>query len=179
MVGTEEHAVKVLQARQELTGADRAWAGQYDEGDVVRYAKGSARLGIEPGEYARVERVDPKQNLITIERASGQQQTYDPRRRQGVAIYRENERAISQGERVQFTAPNKELKVANRELGTIERIDANGEMKIRMDSGRTVEFDLRQHPHLDYGYALTSHSSQGQTADRVLIHFDTERGQNW
>lgn len=177
VVGTEEHAVKVLQARQELTGADRAWAGQYDEGDVVRYAKGSARLGIEPGEYARVERVDPKQNLITIERASGQQQTYDPRRLQGVAIYRENERAISQGERVQFTAPNKELKVANRELGTIERIDANGEMKIRMDSGRTVEFNLRQHPHLDYGYALTSHSSQGQTADRVLIHIDTERGQ--
>jgi ATP-dependent exoDNAse (exonuclease V) alpha subunit len=27
VVGTEEHPVKVLQARQELTGADRAWAG--------------------------------------------------------------------------------------------------------------------------------------------------------
>ena len=25
------------------------------------------------------------------------------------------------------------------------------------------------------GYAVTSHSSQGQTADRVLIHIDTER----
>ncbi len=31
-------------------------------------------------------------------------------------------------------------------------------------------------PHLDYGYAVTSHSSQGQTADRVLIHVDTELG---
>jgi ATP-dependent exoDNAse (exonuclease V) alpha subunit len=30
--------------------------------------------------------------------------------------------------------------------------------------------------HLDYGYAVTSHSSQGQTADRVLIHVDTELG---
>ena len=27
---------------------------------------------------------------------------------------------------------------------------------------------------LDLGYAVTSHSSQGQTADRVLIHADTE-----
>ena len=27
-----------------------------------------------------------------------------------------------------------------------------------------------------YGYAVTSHSSQGQTADRVLIHVDTEQG---
>jgi len=31
-------------------------------------------------------------------------------------------------------------------------------------------------PHIDHGYAVTSHSSQGQTADRVLIHADTELG---
>jgi ATP-dependent exoDNAse (exonuclease V) alpha subunit len=27
----------------------------------------------------------------------------------------------------------------------------------------------------DYGYAVTSHSSQGQTADRVLVQVDTEQ----
>jgi len=43
-----------------------------------------------------------------------------------------------------------------------------------MDDGRAVEFDPRRHLHLDHGYAMTSHSSQGQTADRVLIHVDTE-----
>jgi len=47
---------------------------------------------------------------------------------------------------------------------------------LKMDSNRTVELDLRKHPHLDHGYAMTSHSSQGQTADRVLIHVDTEMG---
>jgi hypothetical protein len=31
-------------------------------------------------------------------------------------------------------------------------------------------------PHIDHGYAVTSHSSQGQTAERVLIHADTELG---
>ena len=30
-----------------------------------------------------------------------------------------------------------------------------------------------EHPHLDHDYAVTSHSSQGQTAERVLIHVDT------
>jgi ATP-dependent exoDNAse (exonuclease V) alpha subunit len=45
-----------------------------------------------------------------------------------------------------------------------------------MDGGRAVELDLPKHPHLDHGYAMTSHSSQGQTADRVLIHVDTELG---
>ena len=50
----------------------------------------------------------------------------------------------------------------------------NANPKLRMDSGREVEFSARQHPHLVYGYAVTSHSSQGQTAERVLIHVDTK-----
>jgi len=44
-----------------------------------------------------------------------------------------------------------------------------------VDSGREVELNVKQHPHLDYGYAVTSHSSQGQTADRVLVHVDSEQ----
>ena len=49
-------------------------------------------------------------------------------------------------------------------------------MALKMDDGRSVEIDPAKHPHLDHGYAVTSHSSQGQTADRVLIHVDTELG---
>ena len=44
-----------------------------------------------------------------------------------------------------------------------------------MESGQEVRFNVREHPHLDYGYAVTSHSSQGQ--DRVLIHVDTEKSE--
>ena len=46
-----------------------------------------------------------------------------------------------------------------------------------MDSGREVAFNIRAHPHLDHGCAVTSHSSQGQTAERVLIHVDTEKSE--
>src|SRR5271170_2958514 len=48
-------------------------------------------------------------------------------------------------------------------------------LRIRLDSGRALAFNIRENPHLDYGYAVTSHSGQGQTADRVLIHVDTEQ----
>ena len=47
-------------------------------------------------------------------------------------------------------------------------------MEIKLDSGREVRFNLEENRHLDYGYAVTSHSSQGATADRVLIHIDSE-----
>jgi ATP-dependent exoDNAse (exonuclease V) alpha subunit len=49
-------------------------------------------------------------------------------------------------------------------------------MSLKLDGGREVSLDPRQHPHLDHGYAVTSHSSQGQTAERVLINVDTELG---
>jgi ATP-dependent exoDNAse (exonuclease V) alpha subunit len=176
-VNPEEHKLRVLDARNEMTGADRQWAAQYAEGDLVRYTRGSKVLGIDPGEYARVDRVDARENRITIDRENGTQQTYDPRRLSGVSVYQEVQREFSLGDRVQFTTPSRELQVANRELGTLERVSHSGNLEIRLDSGRDVRFNIRQHPHLDHGYAVTSHSSQGQTAQRVLIHVDTEKSE--
>ena len=169
------YRVPVLYARQELTGADRQHAQNYTEGDVLRYSKGSKPIGIEAGEYARVVRVDGENNTLTITRKSGEELSYDPRRLQGVTVYRDSERVFAQGDRVQMTAPYPKQNLANRELGTVEKIDHSGNLKLRMDSGREVEFNVRQMPHLDYGYAVTSHSSQGQTADRVLVHVDSSQ----
>jgi ATP-dependent exoDNAse (exonuclease V) alpha subunit len=158
-VDTHEHKQRVLVARQEITGADREWAAQYAVGDVVRYTRGSKTHGIEAGECARVERANEKENLVTVKRKNGEQVSYDPRRLHGVTLYRETERAFSAGDRVQFTAPNRERHIANRELGTIEKIDDSGNLQLRLDSGRTVAFNIRDNPHRDYGYAVTSHSS--------------------
>jgi hypothetical protein len=174
-VKNEEHPVQVLNTRQELTGADRQWAQNYEPGDIVRYAKSSKAHGFEAGEYARVARVDRAENVVTVERKSGQEVSYDPRRQQGVTVYREAEHSFSESDRVQFTAPYHPQKIASRELATVDKIDGDGNLKLRMDSGREIEFNVKQHPHLDYGYAVTSHSSQGQTADRVLVHVDSEQ----
>jgi ATP-dependent exoDNAse (exonuclease V) alpha subunit len=170
-----EHRTPVLVPRQEITGADRQWAQRYEVGDVVRYSRGSKAIGIEAGDYARVERVDANTNRVAVRTDDERTVSYDPRRLQGVAIYRETERVFAASDRVQMTAPDRGRGVPNRELGTIARIDANGGMEIRWDSGRTSSFDAGERRHLDYGYAVTSHSSQGQTADRVLVHVETER----
>jgi ATP-dependent exoDNAse (exonuclease V) alpha subunit len=176
-VQAEEHSVRVLEPRQSLTGADRAWAEQYQAGDVLRYSRGSKVLGVKAGEYATVTAIDGRENKLTVERHDGSELSYDPRRLQGVSVYREAQREFAEGDRVQFTAPSRELNIANRELGTVSQIDNHGHIAIHTDSGKRVEFDINQHPHLDYGYAMTSHSSQGQTTDRVLIHADTEKGE--
>jgi conjugative relaxase-like TrwC/TraI family protein len=175
VVGKEEHPVQTLVQRQELTGAARTWAEKYDVGDVLRYSRGSKETGIQKGAYARVIGVDAAHNQLTVALLDGRQQSYDPRRQQGVSVYREEQRAFSIGDRIQFTAPDNELKIANRELATVEQI-STGRISLRMDDGRSVEIDPMRNPHLDQGYAVTSHSSQGQTAERVLVHVDTELG---
>ena len=81
----------------------------------------------------RVCRTDRENNTVTVKRHGGEELSYDPRRLQGVTVYREasarsrgrpraNDRAISRAE------------LANRELGTVERIDGDGNLKLRMDS---------------------------------------------
>ncbi|MDE3179355.1 MAG: relaxase domain-containing protein [Acidobacteriota bacterium] len=169
-VSGHEHRVTVLVNRQELTGADRQWAASYEPDDVIRYTRGSKQAGIKAGEYATVLRADIGPNTITVRRENNEQVTYDPRRLQGVNVYKEEERHFAEGDRVQFTAPFKDQRVANRELSYIEKIDANGDLTLRLESGGRIEFNLQDHPHLDYGYAMTSYSSQGQTADRVIVH---------
>jgi ATP-dependent exoDNAse (exonuclease V) alpha subunit len=175
-VSRNERSMTVLVPRQEMTGADRTWAQQYQVNDILRYSRSSRETGINKGEYARVTRVDAEKNLLTVMRPDRTDQTYDPRRQMGVTVYREQEKVFSVGDRIQFTAPNNDLKIANRELGTVESIAPDGTMRLMLDDRRRVNVDPQHCPHLDHGYAVTSHSSQGQTAERVLIHVDTELG---
>jgi conjugative relaxase-like TrwC/TraI family protein len=169
----EDHTFRVLVQRQDMTGAERSWASHYEINDVVRYTRGSKANGIEAAAYASVVAINPSANLLTVEKANGELTTYDPRRLTGVSVYQEIQREFSVGERIQFTAPDKSLGIANRDMAAIEAIDPVGRLSVRLDNGRQIEFNPNEHRHLDHGYAVTSHSSQGLTAERVLVHADT------
>jgi ATP-dependent exoDNAse (exonuclease V) alpha subunit len=172
-VGPEDHSIRVLIQRQNMTGAERAWANQYGVNDVVRYARGSKNAGIEAGSYRTVMAINSSANLLTVKKSSGELTTYDPRRLTGVSVYREAAHEFSVGDRIQFTAPDKSLGVANRDLAIIDAIHPDGRLTARLDNNRQIEFDATGHRHFDHGYAVTSHSAQGLTAERVLIHADT------
>jgi len=170
VVARDDHRTTVYEPRQEMTGATRKHAQYYHAGDVVRYARSSSKF--RAGETARVVETDAKHNTVTVERESGERVTYDPRRLHGVQVYRESERQFAVCDRVQTTSPIHTHKLAGRELGTLERIERDA-ITVRFDTGRTVSLDAAAARHLDHGYAVTSHSSQGQTEQRVLIHVDT------
>jgi len=171
--------LRTLTHRSDMTGADRTWAARYNAGDVLQYNTGSKSEGIERGTFATVQSVDARANTLTVSLEGESTVTYDPRRLKGVNVFREVEREFAAGDRVQFTAPNKDLGVANRDLGTVVSLK-DGQMTLRMDgkSARTVTFDTAEFRQFDHGYAVTSHSSQGLTAGRVLAHIDTDSSQS-
>jgi hypothetical protein len=170
---------RTLTHRSDMTGAEREWAARYSNGDVLQYTTGSRAEGIGRGSFATVRSVDARANTLTVESENGASVTYDPRRLKGVNVFREVDREFAPGDRLQFTVPNKDLGVANRDLGTVTIIQ-DSKMTVRLDgkTQRTVTFDAVEFRQFDHGYAVTSHSSQGLTAGRVLANIDTNSSRN-
>jgi conjugative relaxase-like TrwC/TraI family protein len=178
-LGEDGHMLRTLTHRSDMTGADRTWAARYNVGDVLQYNTGSKAEGIGRGSFATVQSVDVSANTLTVSLDSGSTVIYDPRRLRGVNVFREVEREFATGDRVQFTAPSKHLQLANRDLGTVLSLE-HGQMTLQMDgnSGRIVTLDTEKFRQFDHGYAVTSHSAQGLTASRVLVHIDTDSAQS-
>lgn len=164
---------RVLLANRRTNLSNQGWPLRV--GDVLHYQRGSRKLGIAAHTYARVLRTNPKENLLMVEKADGKQLTYAPSRLRGISAYREIEREFTLGDCIVFTAPIREFHVANRDLGTIQQIGKDGKITISLDGYRRRSFviDSKRTRHFDHGYAMTSHSSQGLTSDRVLINIDT------
>jgi hypothetical protein len=100
IVRAEEHSTRTLVPRQDLTGADPTWAARYRVGDVMRYSRSSHETGIEKGQYAQVKCIHTNSNRLTVMLQDGTERTYDPRRQQGVSIFREETRRFSIGDRI-------------------------------------------------------------------------------
>src|SRR5262249_52583573 len=152
---------------------ERTFANAYVPGeDIIRYNRASKVYGVEVGEYALVTAKNHRDNEITVHFENGRELTYNPTRLSGVSVYREAEREFAEGDRIQFRPPFTEKRVANGELATIAKI-GDEEMTVKLDGGRGLSFEKDHFRHIDHGYAVTSHSSQGTTVDRVLINADT------
>ena len=130
--------------------------------------------GIEAGTYGTVVGTNPAMNLLSVEQPSGNVVTYDPRRldrrqclpRSGARILRRATRFSSQRPTNRSASPTATSQLSNQS-------DPMDHISARLDNGRQIELNALAHRHFDHGYAVTSHSSQGLTAERVLVNADT------
>ncbi len=148
---------------------------RYQPGNVVQYTIGSKELGIERGSSATVLSTNARENTVTVEKRDGQTVIYNPQRLRGVNVFETAQREFANGDRLQFTAPDKEFGIVRRELGTVEELSRN-EITMKLDGkdGCIITFDPRGFRSFDHGYAVTSHSAQGLTTGRVLVNIDAD-----
>ncbi len=179
-VGREETEIKILRSRNDISGVEREFAAAYREGDVITYTRGSAENKIPAKSLAKVVKTNREENLLTVEikdardGAETREVTYNPKRLRGVSVWTQETIKVSTGDRLQFRAPFEEgkTKVANGTILEVGKITPEA-INLTTDKGKAVKLDADQPHAIDYGYAVTSHSSQGKTIDRVLIHAET------
>ena len=78
------------------------------------------------------------------------------------------------GDRLYFLQNDTRLKVKNGSLGTVESIQFDSvrdshRLSVKLDAGKTVEFDTKDYAKFSHGYAATVHKSQGVTAGRAFV----------
>ena len=172
-VAAPGHAHTILVNRG-LSGAQRAMAYNYEEGDAIRFTRGSKQFAIAKGDYARVEAIDRDANILTVKAEEGRRIEYNPVRLFGVEVFREEQKVLARGDRIQFRSPDWALSVANGEFASVRSIDER-RVTLRLDNGKELSVARQRLRHIDHGYASTSHSAQGATVDRVIVDIDSQR----
>ena len=157
-----------------MTDQEKHFARFYSRGQVVVFSRDNVGLGVaRDAEYKviGIERDARGCQTVNLVDEHGRTIQWDPRlgRASQINVFKEEQRDLAAGDRIQWRLVNKELGLKNAERGTVERLDGPV-ATIRWDrAGRSQEIDLSQHKTWDHGYGETVYSSQSKTYDHVYV----------
>jgi conjugative relaxase-like TrwC/TraI family protein len=153
----------------DMTRAEKKQASSFSEDQIIVFE--SAKKG---GEFARGEqytvvKVDAAANTLVLQGPDGTRHTIDPAAYKNFSAYQKEDIEIAKGDWVRMTRNNSNLGIANGERYQVERVSKDA---VHLSNGIALPRDRRL--HMQYGYAMTVHSAQGMTKDRVIIDVATK-----
>lgn len=157
-----------------MTDQEKHFARFYSRGQVVVFSRDNVGLGIaRDAEYKviGIGRDSRGRQTVNLVDEHGRTIQWDPRlgRASQINVFREEQRDLAAGDRIQWRLVNKDLDLKNAERGTVERLDGSL-ATIRWDRDeRLQEIDLSRHKNWDHGYGETVYSAQSKTYDRVYV----------
>lgn len=171
----KDHDIK-MREKKDLTNAEKKSVNGYERGDKVEFARDYKQNGIEKGREYTVKDRDPERGTVKIEDKHGNEREFFPGKTaaRNVQAYQQRETELAKGDKVAFTANDKEKGITNGTRGEVKEIDDH-KATIETEKGKEVQLDLTKAQDLRHAYAQTAHQAQGQTADRVMTHAESYR----
>ena len=171
-LGADAYQLRSLRAL-DRTQPQLKYACVYAEGEVVVPVRDYRRYGLKKdGQYTIIS-TDIENNQITVAAADGSVINFDPSKCADKTTYAVQEIAISKGDQLRWTRNDKSQGIRNGQLVTVEAIDAKGNATLRDAKGEVSTVALSGQQYLDYALVSTTYSSQGKTADQVLVAIDS------
>ncbi len=158
-----------------ITGINRNFANSYEEGNRLVFTKAGA--GSRAGTIAKVVSVDTHNHTLNyeIKKKDGSSEIRELNLKEHgdkVSVFKEYETEFAEGDKVLFAKNDKMFDVQNGSTGTVKKINGD-QLSVKMQNGDSKKFSIDQYRYLSHGYAITDYKSQGQTADKVLVHATT------
>ena len=175
IIGENDVAVKTRQPVS-LQGVEKRLAANYEAGNLLFLAKPIADL--RQGSELRIEAVDVSKNVLTAVDTKGERHEIDTRKEGGkLSQFREELTQFAEGEKIVFTKNDntdegKSAGIKNGTIGVIQSIQDDGAAVIRLENGNVVERNLNGE-NVTNGQVLSTHKSQGVTAQSVVVMMDS------
>lgn len=157
---------------KDLTQVQARYTHHYSIGDVVVPTREYKRLGLTKFQPYQVEALD--RNSLTLKAADGTQRSVDPMAFRKT-VYTQHTCEIAVGDRLKWTRNDKELGRRNGQEFIVTAIDGE-HAEIQYKDGAVDQINFSALHHLDYALVSTTYSSQGKTANRVLVAADHTMG---
>ncbi|MDM0116782.1 MobF family relaxase [Variovorax sp. J22R133] len=155
----------------DMTRAELRSAQSYESGQIVVPQRTYGQQLVKD-EQLTVVAHDVQTNCLTVQRASGQQVTFDPAKNYMLRLYERETVDLAPGDWVRISANSKSLGIFNGERYEVAALDRQF---VTLNAGTgNIKLDRAQPLHLQHGYASTIHSAQGLTKNRVLVEANTK-----
>ena len=162
-----------------LTAAQRADVRNHEPGDYVIFHSRVPPLRVMEGDACRIERVEGE--FVFLTHPTGRTVRIRPGDswvRYRFAVYETARIRIRAGDRIRWTANDKERGLVNGGEAVVSRIDSR---RVRFDLGNGETLSLLrddvQLRHIDHAWSSTVHAAQGMTRDAAIAVLDTGHGE--
>jgi len=162
ILGKDERTFDVLKNKQ-LTEAEKQTPEAYQKGNILVFYQN--KKGIKAGNKLEVHGFEDNQLFATDEQGKAYHVPLSDL--QQCSVFEHKQVSITQGDKIRITANGRDKDGKNLFNGSLYHIrdfDKNG--NIRLSNGSTLTKDFG---YFHLGYVSTSHSSQGKTADKVIV----------